>query len=174
MEQLINGLLNYSRAVVLPEMLETVDFAEVLDIAAMNLKQTIEESAARISWTEPPRARVEKTLMVHVFQNLIGNAIRYRREVSPEVRISTEDRGRDWVFRVQDNGIGIDPQYHEMIFAMFRRLHGRETPGNGLGLSICKRIIERHGGRIWVESELEKGSCFCFTLPKRIGHSERS
>jgi PAS domain S-box-containing protein len=170
MEQLINGLLNYSRAVVSPETLQSVDFEEVLRAATMNLKQAVEESDARVSWTKPPHALAEKTLMIHVFQNLIGNAIRYRRDTPPEVQINAEERGREWIFRVQDNGIGIEPQYQDIIFGMFRRLHGRELPGSGLGLSICKRIVERHGGRIWVESEAGKGSCFCFTLPKRTGH----
>jgi signal transduction histidine kinase len=103
--------------------------------------------------------------LTRVFQNLAGNAIKYRSEAPPRIEISARQSATEWIFRVRDNGIGIDPAYAEKIFVVFQRLHGSEIPGTGLGLSICQRIIIRHGGTIWVESELGKGSSFYFTLP---------
>jgi light-regulated signal transduction histidine kinase (bacteriophytochrome) len=104
--------------------------------------------------------------MVQVFQNLIANAIKFRGENHPEVRIGATRLGNEWVFSVSDNGIGINPEYWDKIFEIFKRLHTRdEYPGTGIGLAICRRIVERHGGRIWVESEEGKGSTFFFSLP---------
>jgi light-regulated signal transduction histidine kinase (bacteriophytochrome) len=108
----------------------------------------------------------DSTQLVQVFQNLIINGIKFHSEKSPEVHISAENKAKEWVFSVRDNGIGIDPQYSEKIFEVFKRLHKKEEyPGTGIGLAVCKKIVERHGGRIWVESELGKGSTFYFTLP---------
>jgi PAS domain S-box-containing protein len=166
MEDLISGLLSYSGAVVVPEAREEVDLREVAAAAIANLEQTIKESEAVITWNDLPSLRVEKTRMIQVFQNLMANSIRYRSEKKPEICITSSERPHEWVFRFADNGVGIDPQYFETVFGMFRRLHGRDIPGSGLGLSICKRVVERHGGRIWVESEPGNGSCFCFTISK--------
>jgi light-regulated signal transduction histidine kinase (bacteriophytochrome) len=105
--------------------------------------------------------------LVQVFQNLIGNAIKFRSEEAPHIHVSLQDRRLEWIFSIKDNGIGIDPQYAERVFVIFQRLHTRqEYPGTGIGLAICKRIIERHGGKIWFESEPEKGSTFFFSIPK--------
>ncbi len=109
---------------------------------------------------------MDSTQLVQVFQNLIFNGIKFHNEEAPKIHIAAKKKASEWVFSVQDNGIGIDPQYSEKIFEIFKRLHTKEKyPGTGIGLSICKRIIERHGGRIWLESELGKGSTFYFTLP---------
>jgi light-regulated signal transduction histidine kinase (bacteriophytochrome) len=106
------------------------------------------------------------TQFTQLFQNLIGNAIKFRNDKQPKVHISAQRQDYVWQFYVSDNGIGIAPQHQDQIFGMFKRLHGRGSyPGTGIGLAICQKIVERHGGRIWVESEIGKGSTFCFTLP---------
>ena len=109
---------------------------------------------------------------MQVFQNLIGNSIRFRGAVAPAVHVSAQESDHEWLFRVADNGIGIDPQYSEQIFGLFRRLHtAQEYEGTGIGLTLCKKIVERHGGKIWVESQLGKGATFCFSIPKPNGVS---
>jgi light-regulated signal transduction histidine kinase (bacteriophytochrome) len=128
----------------------------------------IEENNARVTHDELPIVMADETQLVQVFQNLIGNAIKFHSEEAPHIHVSAEKNKKEWIFSVRDNGKGIDPQYHDRIFVIFQRLQGKgEYPGTGIGLAICKRIIERHGGRIWVESEPGKGSTFYFTLPAR-------
>jgi chemotaxis family two-component system sensor kinase Cph1 len=114
-----------------------------------------------------PTVLGDATQLIQLFQNLIGNAIKFHGNALPHVHISATSRGKEWEFAVRDNGIGLDPQYAQRIFVIFQRLHTkREYAGTGIGLSICKRIVERHGGRIWVESELGQGATFYFTVPK--------
>ena len=113
-----------------------------------------------------PEVMGDNTQLAQIFQNLIINGIKFHCEEAPKIYISAEKKEKEWVFSVQDNGIGINPQYSEKIFEVFKRLHGKEEyPGTGIGLAVCKKIVERHGGHIWVESELGKGSTFYFTLP---------
>ena len=122
-----------------------------------------------------PEVLADNTQMAQVFQNLIINGIKFHSEEAPKIHISAEKKAKEWVFSVKDNGIGIDPQYSEKIFEVFKRLHNKEDyPGTGIGLAICKKIFERHGGRIWVESELGKGSTFYFTLPINPGEVSKT
>ena len=136
--------------------------------AIANLQMAIEESRAVIKRGRLPTVLADAAQLEHVFQNLIGNAIKFRGEEAPHIDVRAVRDDRMWLFSVRDNGIGIDSQYGDKVFAIFQRLHGRgKYPGTGLGLAICKKIIERHGGRIWFESEPGKGTTFYFTLPMR-------
>jgi PAS domain S-box-containing protein len=172
MQRLIQDLLAYSRVSSKGKPLNPTDCNAVLGQVRINLSVAIEESNARVTHDELPIVMADETQLVQVFQNLIGNAIKFCSEEPPRIHVSAEKNEKEWIFSVRDNGKGIDPQYHERIFVIFQRLQGKgEYPGTGIGLAICKRIIERHGGRIWVESEYGKGSTFYFTIPVRGGEN---
>ncbi len=165
MQTLINDLLAYSRVGTRGRELEPTETGVVFEAARDNLLRAIEECGAEVTSGELPTVMGDETQLVQLFQNLIGNAIKFRGETTPEVRVEAERRPGEWQFSVRDNGIGIDPQYAERIFVIFQRLHGKaEYSGTGIGLAVCKKIVERHGGRIWVESEPGEGSTFYFTL----------
>jgi len=203
MQNLINDLLNYSRVTTRGQPFVQVDGAEILQQAIANLKFAIEDSGAEITYDPLPLIKADATQLTQVFQNLIGNGIKFRGEQPPRIHIGVvrtdeaEEQGsrgaeensaplplrpsaplpasplptpQEWLFSVRDNGIGLEAQYAERIFVIFQRLHGRSKyPGTGIGLAICKKIIERHGGRIWVESEPGQGSVFYFTIPDQAG-----
>jgi light-regulated signal transduction histidine kinase (bacteriophytochrome) len=167
MQRLINDLLTYSRVGTRGKPLEPTDAHAVLGEAVVNLAATIEESGALITNDDLPTVRTDASQLVQVFQNLLANAIKFRGAEPPRVHVSATDQGREWVFSVRDNGIGIERQYAARVFVIFQRLHTRqEYPGTGIGLALCKRIVERHGGHIWFESEPGAGSTFFFTVPK--------
>jgi PAS domain S-box-containing protein len=169
MQGLIHDLLAYSRAGTNGKTICEVSAEDALNEALANLRVTIEESDAIVTHDSLPAIRTDDTQLAQVFQNLVGNAVKYRSVDVPRVHVSAANNGRnEWIFSVQDNGLGIDPQYFERIFILFQRLHGRnEFEGTGIGLAICKKIVERLGGRIWVESQPGKGSAFYFALPER-------
>jgi PAS domain S-box-containing protein len=169
MQELISDLLTYSRAGTEGKALREISSEKALNDAVTNLRATIQESKAEVTNDPLPAIMTDDTQLTQVFQNLVGNAIKYRSAQVPRVHVSaTKNGGKDWIFLVRDNGLGIDPQYFERIFVLFQRLHGREEfKGTGIGLTICKKIVERLGGRIWVESQPDKGSTFYFTLPER-------
>jgi PAS domain S-box-containing protein len=166
MDHLLRGLRTYIQvSATYHPPLEETDAGEALNKALLSLQAAAEESGASITVATLPRVRMHEFQMEQLFQNLIGNAIRYRHSV-PHIKIAATLRDKNWLFSVQDNGIGIEPRFKEQIFGVFKRLHASsEYPGTGMGLAICQRIIERAGGRIWVESEPEKGSTFYFTIP---------
>lgn len=168
MQGLINDLLQYSRVGTRGAAFEPMKLDAAVDRATANLKTLIEETGARLVREPLPVVEADPSQMAQLMQNLIGNAIKFRGERTPEVHISAEQSGDEWVISVRDNGIGIDPQYAERIFIIFQRLHTKaEYPGSGIGLSICKKIVNRHGGRVWVEPATGGGSVFRFTLPVR-------
>ena len=172
MKQLIEDLLAYSRVGTRGKEFRRMPCDAVLHKALANLKIAIEQSAATITHDELPEVVVDDMQWMQLFQNLIGNAVKFCGERPPAVHVSVEDRQGEWLFGIRDNGIGIEPQYYERIFMVFQRLAARtEYPGTGIGLAICKKVIERHGGRIWVESQPGQGSAFFFTLPKREGET---
>jgi signal transduction histidine kinase len=167
MQNLINDLLSYSRVGTKARPLAPTDSAALVDTVISDLRVAIEESGARITRGPLPVVMADTTQFGHVFQNLIFNAIKFRGDQRPEVHIEAERADAGWCFAVRDNGIGIAPEYFERIFVLFQRLHGRrEYPGTGIGLALCKKIVERHGGRIWVESVPSQGSVFRFTIPR--------
>jgi two-component system, chemotaxis family, CheB/CheR fusion protein len=166
MQRLVTDLLAYAGVGAHESSLAPTALEKVLQAAMANLKTTIEESAATITHDPLPTVMAETTQFTQLLQNLISNAIKFRRQEPPRIHISARRVDDQWQFSVRDNGIGIEPQYFERIFVVFQRLHARESyEGTGIGLAICKRIVERHGGRIWVESEPDRGSTFFFTLP---------
>ena len=166
MQRMITDLLAYSRVATRGKPPGLVSCEVILDQTLANLSVAMEENGAVVTHDPLPTVRADSAQLLQVFQNLIGNAIKFRGDAAPRVHVGSERRDSDWVFSVRDNGIGIEPEYYERIFVIFQRLHGRdEYPGTGIGLAICKRIVERHGGRIWVESELGRGAAFYFTLP---------
>ncbi|RPJ50372.1 MAG: GHKL domain-containing protein [Methanobacteriota archaeon] len=167
MQTLINDLLDFSRVSTRGGAFAIVDTEALLDQTLANLQTKIEDSGAEITRDPLPRVKADPSQLVQVFQNLIGNAIKFRREgVQPRIHLSARRTNGMVQFSVADNGIGIDPQYLGRIFVIFQRLHGRDKyPGTGIGLAITKRIVERHGGRIWAESEPGTGSIFYFTIP---------
>ena len=166
MEQLLRDLLAYSQTGSSSEgPIHPVDCASALQKVLLNLQAAVDQNRASITWDPLPVVHAHEIRMVQLFQNLVGNAIKYRSAEPPNIHVSAERREDDCVFSVQDNGIGIDPEYAQEVFRIFRRLHGQAYPGTGIGLAICQRIVERYGGRIWVESTLGSGSRFCFTLP---------
>jgi PAS domain S-box-containing protein len=166
MRKLINDLLTYSRVGTREKELKPTDCKTILNQSLNNLKVAIEENGVVVTHDPLPTVMVDNPQWVQLFQNLIGNAIKFRGNEPPRVHVSASPNGNGWIFSVRDNGIGIAPEYAESIFTIFKRLHGRQDyPGTGIGLAICKKIVERHGGRIWVESEVQKGTIFYFTLP---------
>jgi len=166
MQNLIIDLLEYSRVDTGDDEPGSIDCKFILNKVLFDIKAVIKENNATISHDPLPEVMADSTQIVQVFQNLIINGIKFHGEEAPKIHISAEKIANEWVFSVQDNGIGIDPQYSERIFEIFKRLNSRDRyPGTGMGLAICKKIVERHGGRIWVESKLGKGSTFYFTLP---------
>ena len=166
MEVLIEGLLAYSRIGSQGKTFQSVDCGELLDRALSNLQLAIEETKTQIIRNPLPTVIGDATQLIQLFQNLLANAIKYHREEPPIIEIGAEAQQQEWLFWVKDNGIGIDPKYCDRIFQIFQRLHTRqEYPGTGIGLAICHKIVEHHGGRIWVESTVEQGATFYFTLP---------
>ncbi len=167
MDKLILALLRFSRVETSAKPYGVVDCNEVLSEVVQDLKVAIEESGAKVSYSRLPKIRADREQIARVFQNLISNAIKFRVPgVKPVVAIACENEGNEYKFSVKDNGIGIDPEFKEKVFQIFQRLHSRfEYEGTGIGLSISKRIVERHGGKIWFDSAPGKGATFFFTIP---------
>jgi PAS domain S-box-containing protein len=168
MQTLIGDLLSYSRVGTKGRALEPTGARASLNDALTNLRASLEESGAVLHVEPLPSVRADGVQLTQLYQNLIANAVKFRSDQPPEIRVGARREQEAWLFWVRDNGIGIDPQYAERIFLIFQRLHTRtKYPGTGIGLAICKRIVERHGGRIWVESQPGQGATFYFTLPDK-------
>ena len=166
MQTLINDLLAYSRLGTPEESFEAVDCNGLLDQVVADLRPNIEESGAEISYANLPTLKADRSQLAQVFQNLIGNAIKFRGEEPPRIQVYADELGAEWLLSVSDNGIGMEPEYADRIFVIFQRLVTRDQyPGTGIGLAICKKIVENHGGRIWFESQPGKGTTFFFLMP---------
>jgi PAS domain S-box-containing protein len=172
MQALVSGLLAYSRVGTQAVQFESVDLNHIVDAASEGLAEVIAQSGATIQKQSLPVISGRSVQLIQVFQNLISNAIKYRSDKPPEIMISAVERPEAWEIAVADNGIGIPHDYYDRIFGLFKRLHGRDVPGTGLGLALCRRIVEAHGGHIWVESELGRGSTFRIALPKTQRRTE--
>jgi PAS domain S-box-containing protein len=173
MQRLINDLLEFSRVSTRGRRLEAMDANEVLGTVRANLTAAIEDAGALVTNGELPSVMGDRTQLGQLLQNLIGNAIKFRGAALPHVHIAAREGADEWVLTVKDNGIGIAPEYFDRIFVIFQRLHATaDYPGTGIGLAVCKRIVERHGGRIWVESQPGNGATFSFTIPKSNGARE--
>lgn len=165
MGMLLKDLLAYSQAgSSTEEPAQPVNCEDVMQKVLLNLQASILQNGATITWDGLPTVVAHEIRLVQLFQNLIGNAIKYRSSKPPEIHICAQHRGSEWLFSVKDNGIGIEPEYAQQVFGIFTRLHGQDYPGSGIGLAICQRIVERYDGRIWVESKPGEGSSFYFTI----------
>jgi len=166
MQNLINDLLTYSRVGTRGKEFAPTDCGKVLETAIANLQTAIEENGAAVAQDPLPIVMADDSQMLQLLQNLVANAVKFHGAEPPRVHVSARRQAKDWLFAVRDNGIGIDSAHQQRIFTIFQRLHGKaEYPGTGIGLAICKKIVERHGGRIWVESQAGNGSTFHFTIP---------
>lgn len=176
MQEMIQGLLHYSSVGNGSIQLKEVDCNVLLRRAIENLKTSIEESLAQIKYEACPVIRGDEIQLTQVFQNLINNAIKFRKkEEPPTIQICAQEKDDQWFFSIKDNGIGVDPEYMQRIFDLFGKLHARsEYAGSGIGLALCKRIIESHQGKIWVESEKGKGTTVCFVIPKSASAKEEA
>jgi len=170
MRQLVLDLLAFSQAARSEMKVTEIPLESVLAAVILNLQLAIQSSKASITFDPLPAVFADETQLLRLLQNLISNSIKYCGPDPPRIHLSARRAGPEWVFSVRDNGLGIDPQYADHIFTVFKRLHGPEYPGTGIGLAICKRIVERHGGRIWLASAQGEGSTFYFTLPERKQH----
>jgi light-regulated signal transduction histidine kinase (bacteriophytochrome) len=166
MHDMINDLLSYSRLDTQAEPLKGCDMNRLLGLAQSNLLTAISESGAQITHDRLPMVLADPTQIVQLLQNLLANALKFRGSEPPRVHVTARKQDSEWQFGVRDNGIGIDPRHASTVFQIFKRLHTSDRyPGTGIGLAVCKRIVERHGGRIWVERNPDQGSTFYFTLP---------
>jgi len=170
MQNMINDLLSFSRVTTRGKVFKEINLGKVVDDAILNLKILIEDNGATIKKDNLPIVFVDSSQFLRVFQNLIENAIKFRRKEPLKINIGARKEKDRWKVSVSDNGIGIEPQYFDRIFEIFQTLHPKDRyPGTGIGLAICKRVVERHGGKIWMESKLDKGTTFYFTIPIREG-----
>ena len=168
MNVMVRDLLDYTKLSEVAEVpATTVDAAQAAEEARESLAHSIRENHAELIVGALPKVKMQGKHLVQLFTNLVSNALKYRGEQTPRIHLSARRQGRHWLFSVQDNGIGIEPQYTDVIFKLFKRLHTAEThPGSGIGLAICQNVVQRYGGQIWVESEWGRGSNFQFTLPE--------
>jgi len=170
MKQLIEDLLAYSRVGTHGKAFRPTDSGAAVQKALANLRAAIESSTGTVTHDPLPTINADEFQLVQLFQNLIGNALKFKGTETPRVHISVNEQADTWTFGVKDNGIGIDGEYFDRIFMVFQRLHSRtDYPGTGIGLAICKKVVDRHGGRLWIESGVGSGSTFWFTVPKKVG-----
>ena len=166
MHRLINDLLDYSRVDMEGRSFEPVDCSRIVESVLGNLDESIQQSNAVVESSRLPTINGDEPQLSRLFQNLVANALKFRGEEEPHIRVWAELQGDDWVFAVRDNGIGIAPRHRQEVFGMFTRLHSRSRfGGTGIGLALCSKIVQRHGGQIWVDSEVGKGSTFRFNIP---------
>ena len=166
MQQLISDLLAFSRVGRDTDSFEVIPLRECVDTAVGNLEVLIDETGALIHVADLPTVQGDRALLTSLWQNLIGNSVKFRSEETPEVSIAVDASGTQWKFSITDNGIGIEPRFAEKVFVIFQRLHGRDAyPGTGIGLALCSKIVDFHGGRIWLDTDHPSGTRICFTLP---------
>ena len=142
------------------------ELSNALQWALLNLDRSIHEYKATVTHDDLPEVIANESQMTQLFQNLLSNSLKYKSSLPPLIHVAAEDSGDEWLVSVRDNGVGIKPEYANHVFGVFKRLHGRDVPGTGIGLAICRKIVENHGGRIWVKSDGKNGSDFRFTIPK--------